>query len=647
MSERDTEFRWPPPGLERLQGDLWGVVTSGWLAGLFLVAPLLLLTTRQTDVATLGPLADAWWVAVVVVAFGLTFAIDAFVRVARLLHRATRAVERGYGVDTVLYVVADRRRDMGFLLAGRRYFSVLEPRAREVLRSLRVLTAALHAAGGLWLCSSLALGLWVAARGWIGPETLLLVTVAPAAGFYLFGAVTGLTEDARIRRARKAWHGGAWEDDLDPERIRAWQQATRASTREPETLDRHAARLRRGTVAAGVAAVVVLLPVLSLVPTSAVGPALARVSIPEYERVQRSAAELEAFRGYGVPHDPTVTAGEAGRLLQNLAYVGSSEPVRPGEVEPPLRIEAPWIPDEGESNPVGAPPHTWSEALFPSVSDAPNEELRRYLASLADHRAHTDFSRLARAERIDAAAARWGDRLTPLAGGGGGTVLPTPRLSGLRVGGHAHLAAAGSALLEGRNAEAETLIREVVSVGFLLADQGPTLMDNLVGHAMIREGGRALASFFVETGREADAARLSEARRTAARTAGRIHMERPASTEAIARMLPGLVLDSATVRGLAWEGFALMATLAPCMNLNRVVFGPGEAYREFLARAHDALVWWDSEEPLFRRASTGLFPGASSSSPLGLGRWLSLSAGWGMGSCGAAPSHFDFSEETG
>lgn len=644
MSEPDTGFRWPPPGLERLQGDLWKVVTSGWLAGLFLVAPLLLLTTWQTDVATLGPLTDAWWVAVVVAAFGLAFAIDAFVRLARLLHRARRAVERGYGIETVLYVVADRGRDMGFLWTGRRHFSLLEPRAREVLLSLRVLTAGLHAVAGLWLCLGLAVGLWAAARGWIGPNTFLLVTAGPAVVLYLFGVVTGLTEDVRVRAARKAWHGGAWEDDLEPEGIRAWQQTARVSPGSPDTLELHARRLRHGAVAAGIAAAVVLLPVLLLLPTSAVGPLLARVSVPEYERVQRSAAELEAYRGYRVPPDPGVTAGEAGRLLQNLAYVGSNAPVRVGELEPPVRVADPWIPDEGASNPVGAPPHAWHQQLFPEVTDAPSGELRSYLASVADHPALTDFSRLARAERLDAAAARWGE---PLAGAMAAVVLPTPRLDGLRPGAHAHLAAAGSALLEGRDGEAETLIREVVSVGFLLADQGPTLMDNLVGHALIREGGRALTSFFVETGREADAAMLEEARRTATRTAGRIHVERPTSTEALARMLPELVLDSTTVRGLAWESFALMATLAPCMNLNRIVFGPGEAYRDFVSRAHGTLVRWDSEEPLFRRASAGFLARSEGSSSFRPGRWLTLSARSGAGSCGNALGRLHSLGETG
>ena len=88
-------------------------------------------------------------------------------------------------------------------------------------------------------------------------------------------------------------------------------------------------------------------------------------------------------------------------------------------------------------------------------------------------------------------------------------------------------------------------------------------------------------------------------------------------------MLPGLVLDSTTVRGLAWESFAVMATLAPCMNLNRVVFGPDEAHRAFVDAAHQALVRWPSEEDLFRVASRGLFE-RREASPFGPLRLLTL-----------------------
>lgn len=623
-----SELRWPPPGLERMQGDLWTVVVRSGLAGIFLVLPLLFATTYPQDLATLGPFADAWWVPVVLATVGLAFAIDAFVRLARLLRRGQRAVGRGYAARTVMEVVIDRRRDMGFLMRGARHFSVLEKPERDVLVTLRMLTPSLYAAAGVWMCLALALGLVMAARGWMGPGALAVATLVPAGVLYLFGAITGLTEDARVRRARKAWHAHPWEDDLDPERVRAWEEAAHGPGR-PEAERATAASVRalgRLSIATSVGAAMVFLPVLLLLPAAAIGPALARVSVPEYQGIQRRAAELEAYRVYRVEVDPSVTPGEAGRLLQNLAYVGSVEPIPPGELEPPLRIEAPWLPATGGTNPSGVPPARWHDTLFAVAAAAPSTELRAYLASIAGHRARADLSRLAGAGRIDAAGGRWEE-----AAG-----VPVSRLAGLRPGAHAHIAAAAHELIRGRPAEAESLLRELVSVGFLLADQGPTLMDNLVGHSMIREGGLALEQLYRVTNRPLLAEEIQEAKASAKRTAARIRLARPASSEALARMLPELVLDPGTVRGLAWESFALMATTAPCMNLNRVVFGPGDDYRAFVSRAREALVRWPSEAGMFELAARGFLGSMSTSEGFRPGRLLRLSVRSGEGACGDA-----------
>jgi hypothetical protein len=632
---RGEGFRWPPPGLERIQGDLWRIVRSGWLAAALLVLPLLFVTTTPWDLATLGPLADAWWVGAVSAAFGLAFALDAFLRLARMANRSMHAVERGYDLRTLACVVSDRRRDMGFLLQGDRYFSVLERPDREMLVSARLLAPSLLAAGSVWLCLSMALGLVFAARGWLGPEALRYLTLVPAAGMYLVGIVVSVTDDIRVRRARRDWHSGAWEDDLDPGRIERWRDQARLAPRGDEASAR-ARLLGRAGIAFTVAAVVVLLPVLLLLPASAVGPMLANVSFPSYDDIQRRAAELEVYRVHRVSPDPAVTPGEAGRLLQTLAYVGSDEPVAVGEVEPAVRIVEPWLPVTGGDHVLGASPPGWHASVFELVDNGPTGEQRAYLEDVADHPARADFSRLARALRVDVASARWRDPLPAAAGGSG---VSQPRLLGVRMGAHAHVAAAAVELLAGRAAAAETLVREVLSVGFLLADQGPTLMDNLVGHALIREGGLALEHLFEATGRPALAAELSAARATGERAAARMHSPRPASTEALARMLPDLVLDSTTVRGLAWESFSVMSTLAPCMNLNRVVFGPDEAHRAFVDSARSALVRWPSEEPLFRLAARGLFErsGEGAFRPL---RLLLLSVRSGEGSCGDVLGRF-------
>jgi len=85
-----------------------------------LVLPLLFVVSRPQDFATLGPLADAWWVTLILATVGLGFAADVLASIGRALRRTAAALESGYDARTVVYVLADHRKDMGFLLQGSR-----------------------------------------------------------------------------------------------------------------------------------------------------------------------------------------------------------------------------------------------------------------------------------------------------------------------------------------------------------------------------------------------------------------------------------------------------------------------------------------------------------------------------------------------
>ena len=82
------------------------------------------------------------------------------------------------------------------------------------------------------------------------------------------------------------------------------------------------------------------------------------------------------------------------------------------------------------------------------------------------------------------------------------------------------------------------------------------------------------------------------------------------------------------------DGFTLITTLTPCLNLQRMVFGPDADFERFVDRAHDALVRWPSEESLFELARAGyLGPSADAETSL-LGRALGVSMRSGPGTCG-------------
>ena len=629
-------LRWPPPGLERLQGDLWSIAASAALAGGLMVLPMLFVVARGQSFASLGPLADAWWVMPLLATLGLGFSLDAFARTARLLLRAAWAIERGYDWITLAYVVADARRDMGFLLQGGRHFSVLGPDERKAVAALRVASVSGHACAGLWLSLSLGVGLLLAARGWITAGTLWKVTLFPPLLLHGAAMVAAVVEESRVRRARRKWYDRPWAHDLATGEIRAWRAHLASRPAAEIEPGGRAPAARRTAVLVGAAAVLVVFPVMTVVPTSAIGPLLTLVAAPRFEATQKRAAEAEALRSFGVEVDPNITPGEAGRILHMLMFVGSDRPVAPGEQEPSLRVQRPWLPEAPDPEVPWSTPERWSENLFTLTTGA-STELRAYLATIAGHPAQGDFSRLARAGELDAAAARWTE---PFPRGTTLATVPIPRFGELRTGAYAHLAAAAYELVNGRPERAQTLVREVISVGFLMIDRGPTLIDNLLGEFLVREGGRALESLYEVSGREADLSEVRRLRAVADRAAARIHPAQSDGAEALVRALPGMVTDPGALRGLRWEHFTLLTTLHPCLNMHRIVFGPDSAYAEFVEEAHRSLVEWPSEEGLFELARGGYLRTADESDSNMMGRVLGLAMRSGEATCGQVVTRF-------
>ena len=178
------------------------------------------------------------------------------------------------------------------------------------------------------------------------------------------------------------------------------------------------------------------------------------------------------------------------------------------------------------------------------------------------------------------------------------------------------------------------LLFELISVGFLLGDNGPTLMDNIIGVALVQSGGHALENLYAATGRREALDELVGLREAADRAANRVRVLRFQGTETWVRSLPDLVFDTTAIRGLRWEYFIGVTTLTPCLNLQRMVFGPDEEYDAFLQRAHDSLVQWPSEEGLFEVASAGWLGTIESEGETWIGRLLSVSMRRGDNACG-------------
>lgn len=636
--------RWPPPGLERLQGDLVRVAIRAALGGGILVVPLLFVLGRDLDFATLGPFADAWWVTLVLAIVGLTFAADALVRAMTLLRRVAKALEQGYDLGTIKLVITDGYRDMGFLLTGSRHFSEMDGKEREAIAALRVFAVSTYAIAGIWLPNALAVGILLSARGLVTPTGLWMGTALPALTLYVFGAVAGGMAESRVRRARTRWHGRDWADDLVSDEAQSWRSGFES---EAESEGRSASRAAMGrglrplAYLLGALAALVAVPILTLVPTAAMGPILTQLAVPGFDNVRARGARVEAMRSYRIPPDADVTPAEAGTLLHDLSYAGTDRSVPSGEREPSRRIAPAWLPDEDQENPTGVHPFDWPDSLFTVVSRGVTAEQRAYLEGVASHPARDELSRLARSPAIDIAGGRYAD---PLPDDLTLVTMPIPRYTEFRSAAYSHVAAAAIELLAGRAEQAEELMREVVSLGFLLGDGGPTLMDNLVGYALTEQGAEALADLYEVTDETAKLERLSDLRAAADAAVSRAQFRYPDGAEAWLRSLPTMVTDEGVARGLRWEIFVGITTLTPCINLQRLVFGPDQEYWDFMDDAREHLVAWPSENELYERARRGWFGSSGGAPGTFLGRLLSVSMRTGEGTCGEVVRQLEAAE---
>lgn len=632
-------LRWPPPELEGLQGESWRLLVEGAVGAGLLVIPLLWTVARDQPFWSLGPFGERWWILVVVLAAALAILGGFFWRAVLALRTAARGADGGYGLRLLLQVAADQRRDTGFLIQGARYYAGLGPGTRRGVLNLRLWGVHFYLVAVSWVPVGWTLALLFAARGSAASEEVAwMVALAPAAVLAVAGMACRTAEETTVRRARRAWFKARAREGSLGKEAEEWNRDFQEG-QAPEALgigDRGAAgsfRMARAGVL--LLAAVVAIPIVTLGLTEVIGPVVASVGLPSLPTVQTRMASVPALRPLGVEADPGISPREAGEALNVILYVGGETPRSELELPPVRRYDDDWIPRPPEGVPGRGEPRYFAEDLIGrwAAGEIGPEEWT-YLRRVASHPAHEELSLLARAPGIDVTVTRW--RL-PLPDTVTVPLMPIPRLAGLRKASYARVARAVVAAEDGRLDEADMALREVVSAGVLLADEGPTLLDNLVGVVVARTASRSLEDLYRATGRGARADRLAWAL-ASADTAAAVLVRGSAepSPESRLREMPELVLAGEGAPGLRWERFFLTNTVASCLNLHTAVFGPGEAYGKWLAAARTSLVHGPGDEALFELGRRG-YLGAASRSRLArtVGGFfaLTLGAGSDTGSC--------------
>lgn len=371
---------------------------------------------------------------------------------------------------------------------------------------------------------------------------------------------------------------------------------------------------RNGAILVVLISLVVFIPTLTVAFSAAVGPILAEIALPQFLSVQEMAGAAEALRRYRLPVTSDHTASEVGRALHVLEFVGSPVGAEEDHELAPVRP----YPDHWFPNP-DVFPNIFSEGvgrnLLLQLRTGLSAEELAAVRQAASHPAQMEFDVLATADRVDMVATRW---VTPFADSLNVLSLPWPRFTELRYAALARISKGMVEQMNGQDAQAELTIRDVVSIGFLLIDNGPTLIDNLIGVVIAGIGGDALEGLYELQGRTSDLEALRWAREAAVNAARAARTGIPDSDiHTTLRAIPDIVTNPDALRGLRWEYFATFNLLAPCINLHKMVFGPDDTYAEWLDDARRSLVRVPGEAPLFDLAQTeiatgdprgGLFP---------------------------------------
>lgn len=624
---------WPPPGLERLQGLLWRVIVLGWIGSLVLVLPLLWALAVEQPFYSLGPFEEAWEIGLAIAVIGAVLILVAFALLFDLLRQAARGAELGYGVLTILEVASDSRHDTGFLIQGKRHFSALDSQSLAAIVRARLRGGGLVLAGAVWLLVGFGLAVLLAARGFVTPSGIWLLTLGPTAVATAVGVALLVRQSGVVRSVRSGWEA---QEGSDRVRAEAGAWAARLDKAKDAIVlgagsKGEAGRFRAAAWVLVALFVVGFVPTMTIAVTTAVGPILAEIAVPSFLSVQEMAGAAEALRRYRLEPDATIDPAAAGAALQNLAFVGGLPSPETWEKGPVRVYPEPWFPDPDDF------PDPFSETVASDLLRRPfsafSAEEQAALRQAALHPASVEFDVLARAPLIDVASGRWvlpfPDTLTF-------QDLPWPRFPAFRTAGLAQVAKAAVELSAGQAAEAESTLRELVSTGFVLVDHGPTLIDNLMGVVLVNMGGDALEAYYLRVGQEAAAEALARARGAARDAASKARAGLiPEDIHSLLQGVPDLVETEEALRGLRWEYFATFNVLAPCINLHKMVFGPDQTYEEWRERARDTLVRVPGERELFALAESGVLGSGGQELRGFFPRFLSLTLGRGgaPGSC--------------
>ena len=592
---------WPPPGLESMQGDAWKVITEFAIGVGLLALPLLVGIATPQPFWSLGAFGQSWWVPMLTTLLAFGILLSASWRLSRLLRSAAAASRLGYGIGTVAVVATDQAKDSGFVLQGARHYASLLPNERRALLAMRVTSAVCYLAACLWIPLGLAGSLFIAATASFGNDAVWLVTLLPAAALVVIATMARILEHLSVRRHRKMTNALV---DADVHReANEWTENLALVGDDAALAHRVIMKPRALAFAAFavlVPAVLLLVPVTAVITSAAMGPVLVAISLPGHSKMLERFAVADALREYRLAPDSSITPMAAGIAFSNLSGIGG---VNHGDplIRKPVVNYPEWT---GLMSSQDLMLEVGSGKMFAEVANGLSAERRDYLAMVASHPMHAEYATLGRALRADIFGARMN---FPLPDTLMAYSMPLPRFGRVRESAYLHVGKAAYEFSQGRNDDAERTLKEVISAGLLMMDEGTFMIETLIGSVIMGIGTQGLQEFYRASGRAAEGDAIASKRAIAERAASLARLVDPrATTGSSLEAMTQTAANPDAPRGLRWEYYMMFNNVASCINLQNVVYGPGQDYDAWVAKTRSTLVRYPGDAELFNVASAGL-----------------------------------------
>jgi hypothetical protein len=332
------------------------------------------------------------------------------------------------------------------------------------------------------------------------------------------------------------------------------------------------------------------------------GPQLLLINAPVGERIT-SANALRALRA---PFDPAVTPEMAGAALHRLRPMQSADGF---VVRPAAPLTIPWADTRLTAAQFADLQSKWwngpdAKQIITTAATGLSAPDRAWLAQLAKAELWQEFDLVTKARQVDVVGQ---SLVTPFAEEASRFRIPSPAFRNTRALAHAAVARAAHYVAIGEPAQAEQILRSVLSLGFILIDDGFGTLDGLVGRVIVDVGRDGLHQLY-QTGYHPErlaATALAAAPLRQVQASERRVTAAQVEADARARLndpsLPRTVrLDE--MQRLGWSR---------CGSLSSVLLGPSSETEQALAQARSTLPRTDAERAVIDLLERSLERGPS------------------------------------